>query len=267
MCAQSRESRATAPRHAWGSSTPARHRHGPLRARCFSPGSLGVVAPSLARREGPALGGAGHVVGSSQGTHAAGVQGSSSSCNIPHMKYEAKFLLILQEEPGVNCVLPNSSSTCCSSSAFSPRAASHRGFPKSSFFSPCLKSEDSSQACRVHGLLGLGVQSKVLLRTLGGFHGCGHDFPGVFCWGPGSAGSACPSQAPARAVGQRRVSSTARGSTGTDPSRCLVGSCAVCRTGEDGGGTPAQSLPLALQSSALPFSPAEWALQGPSMCE
>lgn len=44
------------------------------------------------------------------GTHAAGVQGSLSSCNIPHVKYEAKFLLILHEEPGVNCVLPISSS-------------------------------------------------------------------------------------------------------------------------------------------------------------
>lgn len=62
---------------------------------------------SCSRRSGR---GEGHVVGSSQGTHATGVQGSLSSCNIPHMKYEAKFLLILHEEPGVNCVLPNSGS-------------------------------------------------------------------------------------------------------------------------------------------------------------
>lgn len=54
------------------------------------------------------------------GTHAAGVQGSLSSCNIPHVKYEAKILLILHEEPGVNCVLPISSSRVLQSLCLHP---------------------------------------------------------------------------------------------------------------------------------------------------
>lgn len=94
------------------------------------------------------------------GTHAAGVQGSLSSCNIPHVKYEAKFLLILHEDPGVNCVLPISSSRALQSLAFIPQAASNADSSKFSFFPPCPKLEDSSLACNIHGLLGLGVQGK-----------------------------------------------------------------------------------------------------------
>jgi len=67
------------------------------------------------------------------GTHAAGVQGSLSSCNIPHLKYEAKFLLILHEEPGVNCVLPISRSRAPQSLCLHPpQAASDRDVSKSS---------------------------------------------------------------------------------------------------------------------------------------
>lgn len=107
-------------------------------SRCglgVSPLSLGVVAPSLAGREGPALGGAATERGTSwvpprERTHAAGVQGSLSSCNIPHMKYEAKFLLILHEERGVNCVLPNSSSRVLQSLCLqSPSSFRQRLFP------------------------------------------------------------------------------------------------------------------------------------------
>ncbi|KAJ7412532.1 hypothetical protein BTVI_46098 [Pitangus sulphuratus] len=76
------------------------------------------------------------------------------------MKYEAKFLLILHEEPGVNCVLPISSSRALQSLCFDPTAASGGDFSKSSFVPPCPKLEDSSQAHSIHGLLGLGVQGK-----------------------------------------------------------------------------------------------------------
>ena len=106
----------------------------------------------------------GHIVVSSPrqslgGTHAAGVQGSLSSCNIPHAKYEAKFLLILHKEPGVNCVLPISSSRALQSLCLHP-PSSFRDVSKSFFFSPCPELDNSSSACNVHGLLGLGVQGK-----------------------------------------------------------------------------------------------------------
>ncbi|KAK2535155.1 hypothetical protein Q9966_006921 [Columba livia] len=136
-------------------------------------------------------------------TRAAGVQGSLSSCNIPHVKYEAKFLLILHEEPGVNCVLPISSSTELHSLCLHPQTASSRDISKSSSSAPCPNLKDSSSACSVHGLLGLGGQDKgssgedqamrmMVFTTMVMVIEC------FCCWGQCCGGSASPSQVPAQ---------------------------------------------------------------------
>lgn len=48
----------------------------------------------------------------------------------------------------------------CSPFAFISQAASNADSSKFSFFPPCPKLKDSSSACNIHGLLGLGVQGK-----------------------------------------------------------------------------------------------------------
>lgn len=146
-------------------------------------------------------------------TRAAGVQGSLSSCNIPHVKYEAKFLLILHEEPGVNCVLPISSSTELHSLCLHPQTASSRDISKSSSSAPCPNLKDSSSACSVHGLLGLGGQDKgssgedqamrmMVFTTMVMVIEC------FCCWGQCCGGSASPSQVPAQVMCMRRVDET-----------------------------------------------------------
>lgn len=137
------------------------------------------------------------------GMHAAGVQGSLSSCNIPHMKYEAKFLPMLQEEPGVNCLLP--AAELCSSSACTSWAAPGNFSGPAPLLSALLKG--CSSACNGHGLLGLGGQGKGSSgqgwATCGGFHHPGHGPQVVLAlrllpagWGRCCAGSAGPSQVP-----------------------------------------------------------------------
>lgn len=159
---------------------------------------------------------------------------------------------------------------CCSPSAFSPQAASDRGFSKS----PCPKLEDSSLARSIHGLLGLGVQSKgsfgntratcmvVSITVVRIFQ---------WCFAKAAGGPAVLAQpAPAWAVGPRRVSGRTSGRTGTAPSSCLWDPVLCCRTREDGGGTPPQSLPWALQHLSSPPQPPKCCSMGPSgdpVCE
>lgn len=111
-------------------------------------------------------------------TRAAGVQGSLSSCNIPHVKYEAKFLLIPHEEPGVNCVLPISSSTELHSLCLHPQTASNRDISKSSSSAPCPNLEDRARRAVSTGCLALEDRTRALLGRSGyvhdDFHHHGH---------------------------------------------------------------------------------------------
>lgn len=113
------------------------------------------------------------------GVCAAGVQGSVSSCNIPHLKYEAKFLLILHEKPGINCVLPISSSTVLQSFCLQPQSSSKQRLSQSSLFPPCCKLKDNSLSRDVHGAAWLWSTGQWLLwgcldHMCYGFHHRGH---------------------------------------------------------------------------------------------
>lgn len=99
-------------------------------------------------------------------TRAAGVQSSLSSCNIPHVKYEAKFLLIPHEEPGVNRVLPISSSTELRSLCLHPQTASET-FRNPPLLLPALTSRTAARRAVSTGCLALENRARALLGSVG----------------------------------------------------------------------------------------------------
>lgn len=161
---------------------------------------------------------------------------------------------------------------CCSHSAFSPQAASDRGFSKSSVFPPCPKLKDSSLACGIHGLLGLRVQSKGSSGNAGAT--CAVLFVTVvmisqWCFAKAAGDPAVLAQpVPAKAQPGR----WGRGQSAAEPVAAQAQSppavwwdpVLCCRTGEDGGGTPSQSLLWAPQHLSSPLQPPKCCCKGPS---
>lgn len=97
------------------------------------------------------------------GARAAGVQGSLSSCNIPHLKYEAKFLLSLHKERGVNCVLPISSSRVLQSLCLHLLSSFGQTFPNAPPFLPALDSRSAARRAMAMGCLPLEDRTRALL--------------------------------------------------------------------------------------------------------